>query len=88
LAIVTAALIGVGAAWLLFANADGARMSSQLLSLAGLQLPVEQGRPDQTPTVQPSTPRPLPAAPVQPVQASSPQPRPSPSPSADPGRPI
>jgi uncharacterized RDD family membrane protein YckC len=88
LAIVTAALIGVGAAWLLFANADGARMSSQLLSLAGLQIPVEQGRPEQAPTVQPSSARPLPAASVQPAPASSPQPRPSPSPSADPGRPI
>jgi uncharacterized RDD family membrane protein YckC len=88
LAIVSAALIGVGAAWLLFANADGARMSSQLLSLAGLRLPVDQGQPEQTPTVQPSSGRPLPAASAQPVPASSPQPRPSPSPSADPGRPI
>jgi uncharacterized RDD family membrane protein YckC len=88
LAIVTSTLIGVGAAWLLFANADGARMSSQLLSLAGLQPPVEQVRPEQSPTAQPSSTRPIPVSTAQPVPSSSPQPRPSPSPSADPGRPI
>jgi uncharacterized RDD family membrane protein YckC len=86
LATVTAALIGAGAAWLLFANADGARMSAQLLALANGQLspldlfPAGQGRPQPTPEVKPSTARPLPA--------TSELPRPSPSPSADPGRPI
>lgn len=86
LATVTAALIGVGAAWLLFASADGARMTAQLLALAKAQLPAidlyptQQGRPQPTPEVQPSTARPLPAA--------SELPRPTPSPSADPGRPI
>jgi uncharacterized RDD family membrane protein YckC len=87
LASVTAALIGIGAAWLLFANADGARMSSQLLALTGMQLPLEPARQPDTPTTQSSV-RPSPAAPVQPQPAEPAQPRPSPSPSADPGRPI
>jgi uncharacterized RDD family membrane protein YckC len=85
LATVAAALIGVGAAWLLFANADGARMSSQLLAVVQVPFPLDiypgdQGRPQPTPEVKPSAARPLPA--------TSEQPRPSPSPSADPGRPI
>jgi uncharacterized RDD family membrane protein YckC len=86
LATVTAALIGIGAAWLLFANADGARMSAQLLALADGQLPpldrlpIDQVRPTPTPDVRPSTARPLPM--------TSEQPRATPSPSADPGRPI
>jgi uncharacterized RDD family membrane protein YckC len=88
LAIVTAGLTTVGVAWLLFANADGARMSSQLLALAGVQLPIGQIQPQQSPTVQPSVARPVPAASVQPQPNGSVQPRPSPSPSADPGRPI
>ena len=85
LATVAAAAIGAGAAWLLFANADGARMSSQLLAVVQMPFPLDinpsvQGTPQPSPEVQPSTARPLPAA--------SAQPRPSPSPSADPGRPI
>jgi uncharacterized RDD family membrane protein YckC len=88
LATVTAALIGIGTAWLLFANTDGARMSSQLLALTGLQLPIEPGRQPDTPTVQPSAARPVPAASEQPQPFAPAQPRPSPSPSADPGRPI
>ncbi len=82
LATVSAALIGIGAAWLLFANADGARMSAQLLALANRQLPPidAQLQPQPSPEMSPSTARPLPAA--------SAPPRPAPSPSADPGRPI
>jgi uncharacterized RDD family membrane protein YckC len=84
LATITAALIGVGAAWLLFGNADGARMSSQLFALAGLQLPVghtppvvDQTRPSPSPTV----------AHVRQTPVDQAQPTPNPTPSADPGRP-
>jgi uncharacterized RDD family membrane protein YckC len=82
LATVAAALIGVGAAWLLFGNADGARMSSQLIALAGVQMPLGQGRPLPAPSVEPSPEKPS-APPL-----STDQPRPHPSASADPGRPI
>ena len=84
LATVAAAFVGAGAAWILFANADGARMSSQLLALAGLQLPssqvpplVGQTRPSPSPTIEHARPSPA-------DQAS---PTPAPTPSADPGRP-
>jgi uncharacterized RDD family membrane protein YckC len=92
LATVTAALVGVGAAWLLFANADGARVSSQLLTIAGLRTPLDTG-PLPVPTVRPSpsaAPRPVPAATDEytPSPAASARPTPRSSPSADPGRPI
>jgi uncharacterized RDD family membrane protein YckC len=92
LATVTAAFVGAGAAWLLFANADGARMSSQLLAVAGLRMPVDSG-PLPSPTAKPSPsvpPRPLPAASDEstPSPAASVRPTPRSSPSADPGRPI
>jgi len=92
LAIVTSALVGAGAIWLLFGNADGARMSSQLLTIAGLRSPVDSG-PVATPTVKPSPsplPKPMPAATDEgsPAPVASGQPSPRSSPSADPGRPI
>jgi uncharacterized RDD family membrane protein YckC len=92
LATVTAALVGVGAAWLLFANADGARLSSQLLTTAGLRMPVDTG-PFPAPTARPSpsaAPRPLPVTTDEstPSPAASARPTPRSSPSADPGRPI
>lgn len=92
LATVTAALVGVGAAWLLFANADGARMSTQLLTIAGLREPDDTG-PLPSPTMRPSPsalPRPLPGATDESTPSPAPSGRPTPrsSPSADPGRPI
>ena len=82
LATFTAGVIAVGAAWLLFANADGARLSDQLLAVAGLQLPavqspplVEQTRPSPSPTIAHLRPSP------------SDEPAQTPTPSADPGRP-
>jgi uncharacterized RDD family membrane protein YckC len=84
LAMVSAALVGLGAAWVLFGNADGARMSSQLFALAGLQLPedkvsplVIQTRPSPSPTV----------VHVRQTPADQASPTPIPTPSADPGRP-
>jgi uncharacterized RDD family membrane protein YckC len=84
LAIVTAALIGVGAAWALFGNADGARMSSQLFALASLQMPEDKVSPLVIPT------RPSPSPTVEHVRqtpADQAEPTPTPTPSADPGRP-
>jgi|GEM_PF-3055208 len=83
LATFTAAVVAAGAAWLFFANADGARMSSQLLVVAGLQLPavqapiVEQVRPSPSPTV----------GHLRPSPSDEPTLTPTPTPSADPGKP-
>ena len=80
-ATVIAALIATAAAWLLSANVDGMRISSQLFTLAGVQLQLNPGAPAPIPAATPS-----PIAP-QPLSTSTGQVRPRPSPSADPGRP-
>jgi uncharacterized RDD family membrane protein YckC len=85
LATITAAIVAAGAAWLFFANADGVRMSSQLLAVAGLQMPagqvpvVEQARPSPSPTIEHLRPPPS--------DEPTPTPTPTPTPSADPGKP-
>ncbi|HKW44336.1 MAG TPA: RDD family protein [Candidatus Eremiobacteraceae bacterium] len=80
-ATVTAVLIATAAAWLLSANVDGTRISSQLFTLAGIQLPLYPAKPAPSPeaTTSPIPPHPL-ATPTGQI-------RPHPSPSADPGRP-
>lgn len=86
LATFTAAVIAAGAAWLFFANADGVRLSSQLLAVTGMQLRavqapplVEQARPSPSPTIEHLRPSPS--------DESTLTPSPMPTPSADPGKP-
>jgi uncharacterized RDD family membrane protein YckC len=57
---VLAAAVSVGAAWIIFGNADGARLSSQLFALTGLRAPIDQGRPVPIPTIDRGSPLPSP----------------------------